>query len=216
VQVKAAFSGRTLLLTCFDLSRGRYAGMRRVLGELAAGGSFRWESWTGGGAAAARFPGVREAILCGHGAAECPRLGDGEARFLMPAQLALPRRARLYLLGCYQGRDELRGAWERGTGVAPGNARGADGETETLLSTLFLLHLTEGGGTEALFAQWAMANSLIRPLFEPARELYAHSGGDPLRVLSWLEETVDLSPVCAFLALARRKPEYLAGLLDVQ
>jgi hypothetical protein len=187
--------------------------MRRIAGELDGCGALCWVSWPGG---AMRFPEAREVILCGHGSEECARLGDGGSRYLLPADLRLERRARLYLLGCYQGRDELRGEWESGTGVGPGNAHGAEGETETLLSTLFLLHLGEGNGIEELFSQWVQANRLIRPVFAPARERYAQSGGDPLSVLSWLDATVDLSPVRAFLALARRKPGYLTGLLDTQ
>jgi len=141
-------------------------------------------------------------------------LGDGRSRALTPADVRLPPAARLYLLGCHQGREDLRAAWEAGTGIAAGGTAGAEGETETLLSTLFLLHLHKSGipALPGLFSQWVLANRLIRPLFGPAREMYARSGGDPLPVLNWIEGETDLAPVESFLGLARRHPEYLTGL----
>jgi hypothetical protein len=142
-------------------------------------------------------------------------VGDGTGRRLEPAGLAAPADARLYLLACSQGRADLRAAWARGTGRPLRRVRGAEAETETLLSTLFVLHLAREGpaALARLFRQWVLANRIIRPFFPAARALYAATGGDPLAVLAWLDSAADLAPVRGFLGLAASSTEYLSGLV---
>jgi hypothetical protein len=207
-------AARLLIVTCFDLGQRRFGGMARLLGEMQGTDGFAWSAWGGERVSLGLDTALEALVLSGHGSPEWARLGDGESRGLTPADVELPPAARLYLLGCHQGRDDLRRAWAAGTGVALGSVLGAESETETLLSTLFLLHLEEEGraALPELFAQWVLANRLIRPFFGPAREMYAGSGGDPLHVLDWLGGVADLGPVAGFLDLARRRPEYLSGL----
>jgi hypothetical protein len=199
---------------CADLAERRFVGMARLLAEMAGRGGLAWTAWDGEPLRLSRQAGLEALLLCGHGWQDQPRVGDGAERGLSPADVSIPRGCRLYLLGCHQGREDLRAAWEAGTGIGPGAAAGAEGETEALLSTLFLLHLRELGpeAVPELFPQWVLANRLIRPWFTPAREMYARSGGDPLSVLEWLRGVTDLSPVAGFLDLALRQPQYLAGL----
>ncbi len=192
-------------------------GAEGAEGAEGAGGAGGIETrdWDGRPLSLARRARLSTLILCGHGCEDEARLGDGRGRVLRPADVRLPGRTRLMLLGCYQGREDLRGAWARGAGLEQDRISGAEGETETLLSTLFVLHLAREGQSRAgeLFEEWALANRIIRPFFEQARALYRSTGGDPLAVLAFLEGVVDLSPSRRFLALASSTVEYLAGLV---
>jgi hypothetical protein len=159
--------------------------------------------------------GVSSIVIAGHGSEESAGLGSRSGLRLAPADLVLSGCERLYLLGCYQGKDDLREKWARECGLEPGSVEGSEAETETLLSTLFILHCaTEGvGSVGGIFQDWVLANRLVRPYFEPARRLYARTGGDPLAVLDFLHRIADLSPVADFLALARKRPEFLTGIV---
>ncbi|MCX7039006.1 MAG: hypothetical protein NT005_07735 [Spirochaetes bacterium] len=215
---------RCILVSCFDPTDPQFAGMRKALrtlkGAESAEGAERIDprDWDGRLLSLARRARLSTLILCGHGREDEAGLGDGRGRFLRPADVRLPGRTRLLLLGCYQGREDLRRAWARGTGLEQDRVSGAEGETETLLSTLFILHLAREGEGRAgeLFEEWALANRIVRPFFEQARDLYRSTGGDPLAVLSFLEGVADLGPSRRFLALAGASVEYLAGLVPPQ
>jgi hypothetical protein len=206
---------RCILVSCFNTADPQVAGMRKALGRLSGARPMEVRDWDGAPLSLAHRTRLSTLILCGHGSDDEARLGDGRGRFLRPADVRVPGRARLLLLGCYQGREDLRGAWAKGTGLEQDRVRGAEGETETLLSTLFVLHLARVGQSRVgeLFDEWALANRIVRPYFEPARALYRSTGGDPLAVLSFLEGVVDLGQSRRFLALARSTVEYLAGLV---
>jgi len=219
VQVKRTARGaRCLFVSCIDPADPQFAGMRKALRMLSRADGVRGRSWDGKPLALARRAGLSTLVVSGHGCEEEARLGDGRGRFLRPEDVRLPGGARLLLLGCYQGRGDLRGAWAKGTGLPRESVLGAEGETETLLSTLFVLHLAREGESraEGLFEEWALANRIIRPFFEQARALYRATGGDPLAVLSFLEGVADLGPSRRFLALAGSAVEYLAGLVPPQ
>jgi len=219
VQVRAIpGAAASLVVACFDSADTQFAGLRKALAEMARAGGFAVREWSGGPLALARARSVRSVILCGHGSPERAGLGDGCGLSLAPADIRLRGHTRLYLLGCHQGREDTRLQWARGTGVPEKLVRGAEGETETLLSTLFLLHCADKGigGIEESFDGWVLSNRLIRPRFEEARALYARTGGDPLAVLDFLERALDLASVGPFLALARRRPEFLTGLVPRQ
>jgi hypothetical protein len=213
VQVKQ--QARLLAVTCAGLGERRFGGMARVLAEMESLPGLGWAPRGGERIDLTARPGLEALILWGHGAADAPRLGDGAAGGVTPRDVRLPPGCRLYLLACHQGRADLLSAWAAGTDTAPGSVAGAEGETETLLSTLFLLGLREAGpgAVSALFSQWVLANRIIRPFFVPAREMYARCGGDPLPVLDWLEGETDLAPAEPLLRLARLHPEYVTGLL---
>lgn len=205
------------MVACAGAGDPQFAGMRRALEVLEAAGHVPVLRWEGGrlGFPSARAPGAL--VLAGHGCEETAGVGDGTGRRIGPAMLAVPAEARLYLLACSQGRADLRAAWARGTGRPLSRVQGAEAETETLLSTLFVLHLAREGPAPLarLFRQWVLANRIIRPHFPAARALYAETGGDPLAVLAWLERTADLAPVRCFLGLAGSSTEYLSGLVPV-
>ena len=200
--------------------------MRGALAALSAGGDVQVRLWDGGPVQLARLRAPEALIVAGHGCESEPGIGDGTGQRLTPGGLRCPARTPLYLLACSQGREDLRAAWARGTGHPASRVRGAEGETETLLSTLFVLHLARDGpcrkkcacsaGLDLLFDQWVLANRIIRPFFAPSRELYRRTGGDPLAVLAYLERATDLGPVRGFLALAGSRVEYLTGLLPAQ
>jgi len=198
--------------------------MRRALREMENRGGVGWRQWDGTRPAPAPAGKPALLVLAGHGSEDRAAIGDGRGRSLVPSDLRAgrapgrPASAGLYMLACSQGRSDLAASWARGAGLPAASVHGAEGETETLLSTLFVLHLArEGpGALETIFAQWVLANRIIRPFFGPARELYGKTGGDPFAVLAWLEGEVGLEPVRGFLALAASCAEYLAGLLPAQ
>jgi hypothetical protein len=198
--------------------------MRRALREMGKGCGVAWRQWDGTRPVGGSTTLPPLLLLAGHGSEDRAAIGDGTGRSLGPADLrgALcpgpPPSAGLYMLACSQGRPDLAASWASGSGLPEARVHGAEAETETLLSTLLVLHLArEGpGALPRLFAQWVLANRIIRPLFGPARALYGRTGGDPLAVLAWLEGEADLGPVRGFLALAASSTEYLAGLLPRQ
>ncbi len=233
-----------LLVTCFHPEDPQFSGILRVLREVRPGtegrpgserrpgtegrpgserrpgsedrpgsGALSWIPWDGRPLAES---GIRAChlVLSGHGTEDAALLGDNRGRHLQPASIARAVGTDLYLLCCYQGQDRLRRAWARGAGVAAAEVHGAEVETETLLTTLFLLHLCFRGTSAAprLFDQWARCNSIIGPCLPEARERYRRAGGNPLPVLEFLDAVVDLSPVQDFLDLARQRPEYLTGI----
>jgi hypothetical protein len=217
VQVKTTrrTPGAALLVACARPDDPQFAGMRGALAALSASGAALVRQWDGGPLVLERGEAPAALVLAGHGSEELPGVGDGAGLRLGPEDVRCPGRTRLYLLACGQGRGGLRAAWARGTGLAPSHVRGAEGETETLLSTLFVLHLARAGPADldSLFGQWVLANRILRPFFPPARALYRAAGGDPLLVLSYLENAADLGPVRGFLGLAASSLEYLAGIL---
>ncbi len=208
---------RILLVSCFDLHEPPYGGMRVALGELETKPGFAWAAWDGAPLGFRDRDNLRHVVLSGHGSETHARLGDGVSRFLYPNDVGLPPEANLYLLGCFQGREDFAPIWERETGLPARQIMGAEGETETLLSTIFLLHLAEEGfaAIGELFDAWILANRIIRPRFTEARALYAETGGDPLAVLDFLSKCLDLSPVLPFLELARTRTDALSGLLPL-
>jgi len=204
---------RWLLVTCFRPDDAQFGGMLRVLSDPpGASDELAWISWDGG-SLEERGPRACRLVLSGHGAPDAARVGDDRGRHLEPWRLGRTA-ASLYLLCCYQGQEALRRAWAGGAGLEVDEVHGAETETETLLSTLFLLHLEVEGVAQAArwFDQWVLANRLIGPVLEEARWRYRRSGRDPIPVLDYLENAVNLHPVDEFLALARRFPRYLTGI----
>jgi len=203
-----------LLLSCADPAEKQFAGLRRLMVRLASesrGLTFR--EWQGRPLDFRRSWRLSTVLVSGHGARDqaafrSPR-GD-----LTPDKLRLPRRARLYLLGCYQGRPELRGAWAAGTGLPEERVRGHDGETESAISTCLLLHLLEEGmsALEGRFEAWQRCNAELAEHFPALRAAYADCAGDPLGAWERVRGLPALQPHRAFFSAALRHPEYLTGL----
>lgn len=209
---------RCILVSCVDPRDPQFDGMRRALGELANTPGVESRVWDGFPLPLSRRRRLTGLVLAGHGCEETAALGDGTGRRLAPRDVRLPAAADLFLLGCSQGREDLAAGWARGARLPADRVHGAEGETETLLSTLFILHLAHEGPDRLpeLFGEWILANRLIRPFFAPARRLYRSTGGDPLAVLSYLRGIVDLGGADRFLSIAGSSAQYLAGLVAGQ
>jgi hypothetical protein len=117
----------------------------------------------------------------------------------------------LYLLACYQGRPEIRDLWAGETG---GDVHGCEGETESALSTLFLLGLLDEGpqSISRWFDRWREANDRLRPHFPEMRRLYRARGKDWIAALEAIRDAVDLGPFGDMLTVAVRRAEILSGL----
>jgi len=204
---------RGLLLACADPAERQFAGLRLLMVRLAAelpGLSCR--DWRGR-RMNLRWRSLGPVLVSGHGAADRAAF-RGPMGLLTPGGLRLPRRARLYLLGCHQGRPELRSAWAAGTGLAEERVRGHDGETESALSTCLLLHLLEEGwpAFDGWFTAWQRCNAELAPHFPVLRAAYSQNGGDPLRAWESVRGLPALRAHRDFLGAGLRHPEYLTGL----
>lgn len=203
-----------LLLACTDPEAKQFAGLRRLMVRLASGsrGLVHWD-WRGQALDFRRRRSLALVLISGHGAQDRAAF-RGPRGSLIPEKLRLPRRARLYLLGCYQGRADLRKAWAAGTGLAEARVRGPEGETESAFSTCLLLHLLEDGMStvEDWFTAWQRCNADLEEHFPLLRAAYADCTGDPLRAWERVRGLPALAPHRDFLSAALRHPEYLTGL----
>lgn len=111
-------------------------------------------------------------LISGHGGEDGARMTDGKNTRLYPRNIRLPKKTKFLLLGCHQGLPGQKEEWARGVNLPLKNIYGADGESETALSTLCLLNIWEHGIPSAMkwFTRWIKANSYFRPKFEEIRE----------------------------------------------
>jgi hypothetical protein len=205
---------RALLLVCADPDERQFAGLRRLLPRLEAGiPGLAWRQWRGRALSFRRHRRLGPVLISGHGAADRAAFRSPFG-CLTPALLRLPRGASLYLLGCHQGRAELRRAWAAGTGTAEERVRGQAGETESAFSTCLLLHLLEDGlpGLDGWFAAWQRCNAELAGHLPLLRDAYARCGADPLRAWEQLRCLPALQAHRSFLGAGLRHPEYLSGL----
>lgn len=206
---------RFLAVACFRPADAQFRGMERLVsaqGWPAGSGAVHWN---GRPLRLDGRKGLETLVLLGHGAEDGARIGDGGKRFLSPDRISLPRDARLYLIGCSQGRRDRAAEWARGAGIPEDRVSGSEGESESLLSTLLLaaVRLRGPDGWEGAFRAWLLLNDRARPWFAEARSLYAASGGNPGPVLSFYAERIDLAPFHEFLAPLAEEPQYFTGLL---
>ena len=158
-------------------------------------------------------------VISGHGSEKAARIGTDRSkkiaeRPLMPEDLLLPSRCCLLLLSCYQGRKALGALWSEGTGVSRARVMGCCGETESALSTLFLLHILAEGPDGLLhwFENWVEINDRLRPHFPLARRIYQQNHGRFLDTLTALGERVDMGRYGDFLSLTGEYGDYLDAL----
>jgi len=203
-----------LLLACADPEEKQFAGLRLLMVRLAAElPGLASREWRGRRMDCRWRWRLGPVLVSGHGSAERAAFRASRGS-LTPGGLRLPRQARLYLLGCYQGRPELRGAWAAGTGLAEERVRGHDGETESAFSTCLLLHLLEEGwpAFDGWFTAWRRCNAELAPHFPVLRTAYSESAGDPLLAWESVRGLPALEPHRDFLGAGLRHPEYLTGL----
>jgi hypothetical protein len=205
---------KALFLGCTDPTQKQFAGLRRLMLRLAAElPGLVYREWQGRAARCRWRLRLGTVLLSGHGSPEraafCSPLG-----LLTPQSLRLPRRARLYLLGCYQGRPDLLEAWAAGSGLAPEQVRGHAGETESAISTCLLLHLLEDGldSLETWFEAWQRCNTALQRHFPLLRAAYSSCQGDPLRAWERVRGLPAVEAQREFLAAGLRHPEFLTGL----
>jgi hypothetical protein len=207
---------RTLLIGC-----GRdkqFNGILRVMHEVSRSpGSHLLLRWSRPEDLSRRRV-LERVLISGHGSPTEAGFELSTERELRPADLRLPSGAGLYLIGCYQGRNEQRLAWAAGTGLKDSRIRGCTGETESALSTCLLLHLLEDGpdSIDRWFPLWRRCNDAFRPHFPLIREVYSQKAGDPLAALDQLKtEGILDAPFRKFeefLGIIGRRPTYLTNL----
>jgi hypothetical protein len=215
--VSVPYGTHVLYLSCSD--ERQFRGIRTLFGMLGRLPAAHTLDWRG---EALDLHGRRSldwALISGHGDPAAAGFQLSPAGEAGPQSLRLPGRARLYLMGCYQGRRPQRLAWAEGTGVQPDSVFGCDGETESALGACLLLHLLEGGpeSIESWFAIWRRCNEAFSPHFLQIREVYARTGADPLAAVAELKGSGNLDCLFRdfeeFLAVIERRPGCLAGLM---
>ncbi len=205
---------RALLLSCADPGEKQFAGLLRLMSRLQAElPGLACRQWQGRSVRCRWRRRLAAVLIAGHGSSDRAAFRS-PAGCLTPESLRLPPQASLYLLGCYQGKPDLRKAWAAGAGLAEERVHGHDRETESALSTCLLLHLLEDGlgSLGSWFEAWRRCNAELEEYFPRLREAYAECAADPLR--AW-EKVRGLQAVEAhrdFFASGLRHPEYLTGL----
>ena len=204
-----------LLITTSDSADRQFSGIQEACRDLARAPSCYHLVYERQALDLSRRRNLRWVVISGHGSADTPRVGNGGGsavgNFLLPNDIKLPSRTYLLLLSCYQGREVLIKRWIEGTGAAADRALGSTGETESALSTLFLLHLLEQDTESILFwfAKWQEANGKFRPHFPLARRIYQQNHGSFLRTMARLGEDLDLSGLEEFFTGSLDYSNYL-------
>ena len=142
-------------------------------------------------------------------------MSNGRNNALTPHRLSLPKRCKLYLLGCYQGKESLRLQWALATGCDPAHVYGCRGETESALSTLFLLNILDDGleRVSYWFERWIEANDYLRSWFPQMRVTYRENRMNFLSSLQSIARRVDLAPIEDFVRVGTKYPNFLSELL---
>ena len=201
-----------LLVTCADPADGQFRGVHQASRLLAGSGGVGHIAWhEGRRVAVPPRSSLRWIVVSGHGRADHARVGDGGGVALGPRDLPPMHGTDLYLLACHQGEETNRQKWGEASGAT---VHGCAGETESALSTLFLLALLEHGPESAFhwFDRWRIANDRLRPQFPEMRRLYEERGRDFAAAVGAIAAVVDLGPFRDILAVAERNAGALSGL----
>ena len=213
------YGTRNLFITCADNEEKQFRGIRQILRNLAEHPASCLIDWRGGEINLDRRRVLVRVLISGHGRENTAGFELSSKRGLQPQDLRLPHNTKLYLLGCFQGREPLRRNWALGTGVALDGIYACTEETESALSTCLLLHLMEGGieAIDRWFGPWMRCNDALRPYFPAIRSSYARRGGDPLVTLTELRAGQNLAEAFRdfdeFLGVIGRHPAYLTDLV---
>jgi hypothetical protein len=212
--MKVPYGTHNLFITCIAPEEKQFRGISRLLRRLSAARDTCSLSWPGGFLELSRRRVLSRVLVSGHGGEELPGFGLTSEAGLRPGSLGLPHYAHLYLMGCFQGREDWLLRWARESGIPRERVFGSDGETESALSTCLLLHLLEEGvaALDRWFPVWSSCNAALRPYFPRIRQAYARLGGDPRATLAELAEIEAVAAHAEFLAVIERHPQYLTGL----
>lgn len=216
--MKIPYGTRLLLVTTTAPEDRQFGGIVRACRELGGRATCHHAAFAGQPLDLRCRRKLTWTVISGHGGQNAARVGDGlmkdDARPVTPNDLSLPPASYLMLLSCHQGRNAQRALWSRGTGVPGTRVLGCTGETESALSTLFLLHILAEGPARLLywFERWVEINELLRPHFPLARRIYQQNHGRMLDTLTSLQERVDTSRFSDFLSLAGEYKHYLDAL----
>jgi hypothetical protein len=142
--VTVPYGTRSLFITCADGKQKQFRGIRQILRNLAKHPASSLIDWKGGVLDLDRRRVLVRVLVSGHGHENTAGIELSSKRELRPRDLRLPHNTKLYLMGCFQGREQLLRNWALGTGVAMDRVYGCTEETESALSTCLLLHLLEG------------------------------------------------------------------------
>ena len=209
--MKVPHGTRYLLITCADATDGQFRGVAQACRLLAKAHDVRHVAWDGEPLLLGGRRTLRWVAVSGHGAEGDARISDGREQYLYPRDLPLAPGVDLYLLACYQGQEAIRQKW---TDETKATVHGCEGETESALSTLFLLALLEHGPESAAhwFDRWREANDRLRPHFPEMRALYEEHGKDFAAALDAIGAAVDLGPLHDIVLVAKRHGAILSGL----
>ncbi len=209
-----AHGTRYLIINCSEPSDAQFRGIQEASDLLGRLPRAQKSTWNGNAIALGGRRGLRWILISGHGAEESARLSDGGKSALAPGDLSLPDDCVLYLLGCYQGRENLRLQWAAATGGDKTRVHGCCGETESALSTLLLLNLLDHGPEtmDHWFSKWIDANDYLRSWFPLMRKTYREKRMDFISTLQGIKGRVDLSPVEDFVSVGTMYPELLSNL----
>ena len=112
-----------LLITLESKKDRRFAGINRLCRLLDKQPGFHHHRWENKPLSLRGRPALKWALVNGHGPRDAARISSGKLA-LNAGRLILPRRAHLYLLGCYQGKEAIIKTWAKKTRVPLRRVRG--------------------------------------------------------------------------------------------
>ncbi|GEM_PF-2843642 len=217
-----------LFITCFSGEDRQFDGIRKALEIISHKWSLRetlrdagagvftdavslinWDSRPENSKVIRKNEKPERVLISGHGLSSEAGVGDNNGRVLRPNDLRLTGGSMLYLLCCFQGKEELLDQWSEGTGLDVSNIRGCEGETETALSTIFFMHLIDNG-PDALpqtFSMWYKINNMLRDFFPYIRETYKRKNYDPMKTLK---------KTLSYIGPLARNPDFLRFIEPVE
>jgi hypothetical protein len=217
--VTVPYGTRSLFITCTDSKDKQFRGIRQILRNLAELPASCFIDWSGGVLDLDSRRVLVRVLISGHGRENTAGIELSSKRGLRPQDLRLPHNTKLYLMGCFQGREQLRRTWAFETGIALDGVYGCTAESESALTTCLLLHLLEGGieAIDRWFGPWMRCNDALRPYFPAIRDSYSRQGANPLATLIDLKAsgffTEAFRDFDEFLGVINRHPAYLTDLM---
>ena len=211
---KIPYGTRYLIITCFNSKDRQFRGIYEVSKLLKKCKGLYHYNWEGRELVLSRRRVLKWVVISGHGAKNYARLSDGHKNRLHPKSLYFPRCIDLFLLGCYQGEEKIKRKCDRETGLCINQVHGSEDETESGLSTLFLLNVFEHGTDKAglWFKSWIKANNYFSIWLPEIRSIYKANNLDFLVTLAKISQKVDLKPFEDFLLVGKKYPLYLSQL----